>query len=72
MEKLNFCLPLMKITTSSADSHHAPPARGLKLVKLDNPENFGINAIPMTFIFDEEGKLIHSEMGARDWASEDS
>jgi len=26
----------------------------------------------MTFIFDEEGKLIHSEMGARDWASEDS
>ncbi|MFZ9982484.1 MAG: TlpA family protein disulfide reductase [Cyclobacteriaceae bacterium] len=49
-----------------------PPARGLNLVKLDNPENFGINAIPMTFIFDEEGKLIHSEMGARDWASEDS
>ena len=49
-----------------------PPARGLTLVKLDNPENFGINAIPMTFIFDEEGKLIHSEMGARDWASEDS
>lgn len=49
-----------------------PVAQGLNLVKLDNPEAFGINAIPVTFIFDEQGKLIHSELGARDWSSEDS
>lgn len=49
-----------------------PAAKGLTLVRLDNPEDFGINAIPVTFIFDEQGKLIHSEMGARDWSTEDS
>lgn len=49
-----------------------PPAQGLKLVRLDNPDKFGINAIPVTFIFDEEGNLLHAEMGARDWATEDS
>lgn len=49
-----------------------PPAQGLKLVRLDNPEKFGINAIPVSFIFDEEGNLLHAEMGARDWSTEDS
>lgn len=49
-----------------------PVSNGLKLVRLDNPEAFGINAIPVTFIFDEAGKLIHSELGARDWATDDS
>lgn len=49
-----------------------PPARGLRLVRLDNPERFGINAIPVSFIFDEEGNLLHAEMGGRDWSTEDS
>ena len=48
------------------------PARGLPFVRLDNPEDFGINAIPVTFIFDGDGKLVHSEMGARDWSSAES
>jgi len=47
-------------------------AKGLPLVRLDNPEAFGINAIPVTFIFDGEGKLVHSEMGARDWSTADA
>lgn len=49
-----------------------PVAHGLKLIRLDNPEAFGINAIPVTFIFDEEGNLLHAEMGARDWSTDDS
>ena len=49
-----------------------PAAHGLKLIRLDNPEAFGINAIPVTFIFDEEGNLLHAEMGARDWSTDDS
>lgn len=47
-------------------------ARDLPLVRLDNPEAFGINAIPVTFIFDDQGKLVHSEMGARDWSTADA
>lgn len=49
-----------------------PVATGLSLFKLENPEDFEINGIPVTFIFDGEGKLKHSEMGARDWSSQEA
>ena len=43
--------------------------RGFKLnfVKLENLEELNIQALPTTFIFDKEGKLVFSETGYRQW-----
>lgn len=34
--------------------------------------NYGIRAIPTTFLIDSEGRIVGKALGARDWASEDA
>jgi len=36
-------------------------------VQVENMEALNIMALPATFIFDAEGKLVFSDMGAREW-----
>lgn len=39
----------------------------LNFVRTENPESLGIQVLPTTFIFDENGELVFSEMGFRKW-----
>lgn len=45
---------------------------GLPLVYLVNSTDFNFTAIPLTMIFNGNGDMIHRELGARDWASQES
>ena len=36
-------------------------------VRVENPEALNVMALPTTFIFDPDGKLVFSEMGFRKW-----
>jgi thiol-disulfide isomerase/thioredoxin len=44
----------------------------LDFVRVENFSDLNIMGLPTTFIFDKNGKLIFSEMGAREWDSEES
>ena len=44
----------------------------LPFAQVKNMDAFNINALPTTFIFDKEGNLEYTEMGARDWSSEEA
>jgi thiol-disulfide isomerase/thioredoxin len=39
----------------------------LNFVRVENPEALGIEALPTTFIFNEKGELVFSEVGFRKW-----
>lgn len=41
-------------------------------VQAQNMEALNIQALPTTFIYDENGKLVFSEAGYRDWSTEDN
>ena len=43
-----------------------------RYVRVKNLESLNIQALPTTFIFDEEGNLIFSEAGYRDWSLEEN
>jgi thiol-disulfide isomerase/thioredoxin len=36
-------------------------------VRVENPEALGIQALPTTFIYDQSGKLVYSEIGYKNW-----
>ena len=36
-------------------------------VRVENPEALGIQALPTTFIYDQTGKLVYSEIGYKNW-----
>ena len=40
---------------------------GFNFVRVENPEELNIMALPTTFIYNPEGKLVFSEMGYRKW-----
>jgi thiol-disulfide isomerase/thioredoxin len=44
----------------------------LNYVRVLNMEDLNIQAFPTTFIFNEEGKLIFSEPGFRDWSTQEN
>jgi len=39
----------------------------LNFVRVENPESLGIQALPTTFIFNDEGNMVFSEVGFRKW-----
>ena len=39
----------------------------LNFVRVENPESLGIQALPTTYIFDDEGNMVFSEVGFRKW-----
>ncbi|MBM3178569.1 MAG: TlpA family protein disulfide reductase [Bacteroidetes bacterium] len=44
----------------------------LPFAQVRNMDAFNINALPTTFIFDQDGNLEYTEMGARDWSTEEA
>jgi thiol-disulfide isomerase/thioredoxin len=40
--------------------------------RIDNSEELNIQGLPTTFIFDQKGQLVFSEMGARKWDEKDN
>lgn len=44
----------------------------LPFAQVRNMDTFNINALPTTFIFDQNGNLEYTEMGARDWSKEEA
>jgi len=56
-----------EIETFSAKNNLA-----FNFLKAENQEELEITGLPTTFIFDANGKLVFSEMGARRWDSQDS
>jgi thiol-disulfide isomerase/thioredoxin len=44
----------------------------MEFVKTESLADLSIMGLPTTFIFDKNGKLVFSEMGARKWDSEES
>ena len=41
----------------------------LQFAQFKNMDDFYIRAIPVTYIFDEAGKLVNTEYGSRDWST---
>lgn len=39
----------------------------LNFVRVENPESLGIQALPTTYIFNDEGNMVFSEVGFRKW-----
>jgi len=45
---------------------------GINYARAVNMEELNVTSLPATFIFDATGKLVFSEVGARDWDSPES
>jgi len=45
---------------------------GFEYVKAQNLEDLNITGLPTTFIFNQQGHIVFSEMGARDWDSKEN
>ena len=54
------------ISCKKKDADPDPPA-GLQFVKAENLEELNVMALPTTFIFNTDGKLVFNEMGFRKW-----
>jgi thiol-disulfide isomerase/thioredoxin len=62
------------VLASGEDSERIKKFRdhfGIKLqfAHFKNMDDFYIRAIPVTYLFDEAGKLIYTEYGSRDWST---
>lgn len=39
----------------------------LKYVQVENSEDLFVNVLPTTYIYDEKGKMVYSQIGMREW-----
>ncbi|MBI5856851.1 MAG: TlpA family protein disulfide reductase [Sphingobacteriales bacterium] len=59
-------------TTDEIEGFKNTKNYSLDFVRAENFSDLNIMGLPTTFIFDKNGKLAFSEMGAREWDSEES
>jgi thiol-disulfide isomerase/thioredoxin len=44
----------------------------MEFVKIDDLASLGISAIPATFIYNENGEIVYTETGSREWDTDES